>query len=110
MQRGIIAATGLTVCAEDLGLNIEKDDETEIEDVVDIGDYQPDGSFEQQIHKYKVKLALSAVIENDGNKTLSARKLGISRAYLHRLIRQAETAPVLEEPPAIRQLPERGAA
>ena len=28
--------------------------------------------------------------ENNGNKTLAARSLSISRAYLHRLIRLAE--------------------
>ena len=59
--------------------------------MVDIGDYQPAGSFERQIHEYKVKLAVSAVRENNGNKTLAARSLCISRAYLHRLIRLSET-------------------
>jgi hypothetical protein len=37
-----------------------------------------------------VKLAVNAVRENNGNKTLAARSLSISRAYLHRLIRLAE--------------------
>jgi DNA-binding NtrC family response regulator len=110
MQRAIIVATGLTVCAEDLSLNIEKDDETGFEDVVDIGDFQSDSSFDRQIHEYKVKLAFSAVRESKGNKTLSARKLGISRAYLHRLIRLAEPGLVSPEPPETRQLPDLGAA
>jgi hypothetical protein len=37
------------------------------------------------------------VRENNGNKTLAARSLCISRAYLHRLIRLAETDPAFAE-------------
>ena len=44
-------------------------------------------SFEEQTRDYKTKLALRALAECNGNKTLAARKLGISRAYLHRLLR-----------------------
>jgi len=36
------------------------------------------------------RLAINAVREHNGNKTLAARSLSISRAYLHRLIRLAE--------------------
>jgi DNA-binding NtrC family response regulator len=110
MQRAIIVATGPIICAEDLSLNIEEDEGTGFDDVVEIGDYQPAGTFERQIHDYKVKLALSAVRENNGNKTLAARKLEISRAYLHRLIRLAPPEPLLEKPPETLRLPERGAA
>jgi DNA-binding NtrC family response regulator len=95
MQRAIILALGKTICAEDLSMSIEEVDADiadigEIPDVVDIGDYHPAGSFERQIRDYKVKLAVNAVKENNGNKTLAARSLCISRAYLHRLIRLAE--------------------
>jgi DNA-binding NtrC family response regulator len=45
------------------------------------------GTFEKLIHSYKVRLALKAIEECKGNKTLAARSLDISRAYLHRLIR-----------------------
>jgi DNA-binding NtrC family response regulator len=65
--------------------------------VVDIGDYHPAGSFERQLRDYKVKLAISAVRENNGNKTLAARSLCISRAYLHRLIRLGEPDPLFEQ-------------
>jgi transcriptional regulator with PAS, ATPase and Fis domain len=44
-------------------------------------------SFEDQLRQYKVKLANKAILECNGNKTLAARKLRVSRAYLHRLIR-----------------------
>jgi DNA-binding NtrC family response regulator len=89
IQRAIVMTPDRTVRAEDLSLNIQEDDAAGIEDgdVVDIADYQPTGSFERQLHDYKIKLAVNAVRENNGNKTLAARSLCISRAYLHRLIR-----------------------
>jgi DNA-binding NtrC family response regulator len=92
VQRAIILAPGKTVRAEDLNLNVEEADVDigDIDDVADIGDYHPAGSFERQLRDYKIKLAVAAVRENNGNKTLAARSLCISRAYLHRLIRLAE--------------------
>jgi DNA-binding NtrC family response regulator len=45
-------------------------------------------SFEEQLHDYKVKLAIEAVKGCNGNKTLAAQSLNISRTYLHRLIRE----------------------
>jgi DNA-binding NtrC family response regulator len=96
MQRSIILAPGKVVRAEDLSLNTEESD-VDIGDIVDIGDYHPAGSFERQLRDYKVKLAVNAVRENNGNKTLAARSLCISRAYLHRLIRLAEPDTVFEQ-------------
>jgi DNA-binding NtrC family response regulator len=92
VQRAIILAPGKTVRAEDLSLSVEEADADigDIDDVADIGDYHPEGSFERQLRDYKIKLAVAAVRENNGNKTLAARSLCISRAYLHRLIRLAE--------------------
>jgi DNA-binding NtrC family response regulator len=91
MQRAIILSPGMTVRVEDLALSLpEEDNGVDGEDVVDIGDYHPAGSFERQLRDYKVKLAITAVRENNGNKTLAARSLSISRAYLHRLIRLSE--------------------
>ena len=48
------------------------------------------GCFERQVRQYKTKLAHTAIQECNGNKTLAARNLNISRAYLHRLIRGEE--------------------
>jgi DNA-binding NtrC family response regulator len=101
MQRAIILAPEKTVRAEDLSISID-DVEGDIgdiadADVVDIGDYHPAGSFERQLRDYKIKLAVTAVRENNGNKTLAARSLCISRAYLHRLIRLAEPDSVFEQ-------------
>jgi DNA-binding NtrC family response regulator len=84
IQRAIILAPEMTIRPEDLPLNMHSDK------VIDISEYNPEGTFERQLRDYKVKLAMDAVRENNGNKTLAARSLGISRAYLHRLIRLAE--------------------
>jgi len=97
MQRAIVLAPGLSVRAEDLNLTVPDEEGLDSEDVVDIGDYHPAGSFERQIRDYKVKLAVTAVRENNGNKTLAARSLSISRAYLHRLIRLAEPDPMFDQ-------------
>ena len=83
IQRAIILAHGTRVGVGDLPQNIHE------EGIVGIDDYQPAGSFERQLRDYKLKLAVAAVREHNGNKTLAARSLQISRAYLHRLIRGA---------------------
>ena len=79
----------------------QEEDPGAFDEVVDIADYQPAGSFERQLRDYKVRLAVAAVRENNGNKTLAARSLSISRAYLHRLLRLAETdaEAIYTEPP-----------
>jgi len=97
IQRAIILAPERTIRVEDLPLNPQEESVDDIGDVVDIGDYHPAGSFERQLRDYKIKLAASAVRENNGNKTLAARSLCISRAYLHRLIRLAETDPAFAQ-------------
>jgi len=97
MQRAIILSPGMTLRAEDLTLSLPEEDDVDGEDVVNIGDYHPAGSFERQLRDYKVKLAVTAVRENNGNKTLAARSLSISRAYLHRLIRLAEPDPMFDQ-------------
>jgi DNA-binding NtrC family response regulator len=83
IQRAIILAQDTSIKLEDLPQHIQD------EGIVSIDDYQPAGSFERQLRDYKIKLAVQAVREHNGNKTLAARSLQISRAYLHRLIRGA---------------------
>ncbi len=99
MQRAIILAPGRHVRAEDLSLKTQDQDDEAIpfDEVVNIADYNPAGSFERQLRDYKIKLAVAAVRENNGNKTLAARSLSISRAYLHRLLRLAEADPLYAE-------------
>src|SRR5579863_8711164 len=91
IQRAIILAPGMTIRAEHLPLTMHTDK------IIDISEYNPECTFERQLRDYKVKLAIDAVRENNGNKTLAARSLGISRAYLHRLIRLAEPDVVFEQ-------------
>jgi len=95
MQSAIIMAHGQTLKLTDLPLPLQG------ENVVDIGDFQPAGSFERQLRDYKMKLAVQAVRDNNGNKTLAARSLCISRAYLHRLLRQAGEDRLLAEPESV---------
>jgi DNA-binding NtrC family response regulator len=104
MQRAIILSSGKIVRAEDFSLRIDEADPYSSDlgdladgDIVDISDYNPAGSFERQLRDYKIKLAVNAVRENNGNKTLAARSLCISRAYLHRLIRLAEPDALFEQ-------------
>ncbi len=59
-------------------------------DLLGLGDALPGASFEDQLQDYKIKLAHKAVEECNGNKTLAARSLSISRTYLHRLIKDTE--------------------
>jgi DNA-binding NtrC family response regulator len=92
IQRAIILTNGDTITLDSLPANLQE----EHKDVVSIDDYNPSGSFEQKIRGYKVQLAMTAVRENSGNKTLAARSLQISRAYLHRLLRVAEPGEVLD--------------
>lgn len=85
MQRSIIMAEGYTIQATDLpeaiqNLKLQEED-----------DDLPSGSFERLVRDYKIKLASDAIAECNGNKTLAAQSLSISRAYLHRLIRNPTT-------------------
>ena len=89
IQRGIILAHGDMLRAEDLPRNLHEEAVTNEQDCV------PGGTFERQLREYKIKLAETALRENNGNKTLAARSLSISRGYLHRLIRLGGTDSVL---------------
>jgi DNA-binding NtrC family response regulator len=93
LQRAIILAPGEMVRADDLSIAGHEDENADggMDDVVDIADYNPAGSFERQLRDYKIRLAVNAVREANGNKTVAARSLDISRAYLHRLLRLGET-------------------
>ncbi|MDR3736119.1 MAG: sigma-54 dependent transcriptional regulator, partial [Acidobacteriaceae bacterium] len=67
IQRAIIVAHDASIRAEDLPQHIQD------EGVISIDEYEPAGSFERQIRDYKIKLAVAAVHEHNGNKTLAAR-------------------------------------
>jgi DNA-binding NtrC family response regulator len=91
IQSAIILTHAKSVRAEDLPLAIRGSN------VVAIGEFASGGSFEQQILDFKIKLITAAIRENNGNKTLAARSLNISRAYLHRLIRLGEPDQIFED-------------
>jgi DNA-binding NtrC family response regulator len=83
IQSAIICADTETIQLKDLPECFrETDAEAEAEE-----DVPQIGSFERLLREYKMKLAMKAIEDCHGNKTLAARSLNISRAYLHRLIR-----------------------
>jgi DNA-binding NtrC family response regulator len=90
IQRAIILAQGTSIGMQDLPLDIQ------VESVIQIDEFQPSGSFDRQLRDYKIRLAETAVRDNNGNKTLAARSLNISRAYLHRLLRLADPIALVE--------------
>jgi DNA-binding NtrC family response regulator len=92
VQRAIILAHTTSIRIEDLPPHIVDDA------VISMDEFQPAGSFERQLRDYKIKLAVAAVREHHGNKTLAARSLQISRAYLHRLLRAAGQDVPADEP------------
>jgi DNA-binding NtrC family response regulator len=91
IQRAIIVAKETSISVADLPGNILE------EGAADAEDCPSTSTFERQIRDFKLKLAIEAVREHDGNKTLAARSLQISRAYLHRLIRPSGPALVEDE-------------
>ena len=91
IQRAIILTKGNTLRLADLPATLREESRTTFEESI------PGGSFESQLRDYKIRLAATAVRENNGNKTLAARSLSISRAYLHRLIRLADPEALYEE-------------
>ena len=90
VQRAIILAPGTMIREDDLPRNIREDSVANEDDCI------PGGSFERQLRDYKIKLAEAALRENNGNKTLAARSLCISRGYLHRLLRLADAEPIYD--------------
>jgi DNA-binding NtrC family response regulator len=92
IQGSIIRADSDTISPQDLPEPLQDRDPVAVD-----GDYPRLGTFERMLRDYKVKLAIKAIEDCNGNKTLAARSLDISRAYLHRLIRlsgQVDTADV----------------
>jgi len=85
IQRAVILAEGDTIRAQDLPDTLQS--------AVVSGGPPAEAemqSFEEQLHGYKIRLATQAILDCNGNKTHAARKLSISRAYLHRLVRPDE--------------------
>lgn len=84
IQSAIICADSETIELTDLPARLQESN------ISPNGDVDQCGSFESQIRDYKIRLAVKAIEQCNGNKTMAARTLNISRAYLHRLVRQSE--------------------
>ncbi|MEX2260545.1 MAG: sigma-54 dependent transcriptional regulator [Bryobacteraceae bacterium] len=84
IQRAVIIADGDSIGPRDLPEHLEQPGVPVLE--------VKSNSFEDQLRQYKITLANKAIVDSNGNKTLAARSLKISRAYLHRLVRNSEDA------------------
>jgi DNA-binding NtrC family response regulator len=85
IQGAVILTDANSITKTDLPEHIqqlEQDSAAPLEDAPD--------SFEELMRQYRINLANRALTECRGNKTLAARKLQVSRAYLHRLIRTGD--------------------
>jgi DNA-binding NtrC family response regulator len=82
IQSAVILADGDSITRGDLPDHIQQLAKPEM---VPNG-FESDG-FEERLRQYKINLANNAITECNGNKSHAARKLRVSRAYLHRLIR-----------------------
>jgi len=94
IQRAIILAPGKRLRLQDLPSNLREEASLAIPD-----DNGRQTTFEEQLSDCKVRMAVAAVRENNGNKALAARSLNISRSYLYRLIRLAESGTGLKNDP-----------
>jgi DNA-binding NtrC family response regulator len=81
IQSAVIRTDGNSISLGDLPEHIQQ-----FSDDTYVFSMEPD-SFEDLVRQYKIKLAHKKLIECDGNKSQAARKLKVSRAYFHRLIR-----------------------
>ncbi len=84
IQRAIIMASGDTINRRSLPL------QTIPNNVIGISEHHSANSFDRNLLSYKVTMAMAALKEYQGNKSLAARSLGISRPFFYRLIRLGE--------------------
>ncbi|HLY17094.1 MAG TPA: sigma-54 dependent transcriptional regulator [Bryobacteraceae bacterium] len=78
IQGAVILAEGESIGPDDLPAEFRP---------VELAPVPTAESFEEQIRTYKLQLVNKALVSCNGNKTMAARSLNISRAYLHRLLR-----------------------
>ncbi len=84
IQSVVVLSEGETIRAQDLPKTLQCPRLVTLSDL-DAG--MESLSFEERLRDYKIKLATQAILDCNGNKTNAARRLSISRAYLHRLVR-----------------------
>ena len=56
-----------------------------------------DSTYEDEVRNFKRRLVMRTLLECDWCKVEAARRLGVARSYLHRLITQLEIAPMETE-------------
>jgi transcriptional regulator with PAS, ATPase and Fis domain len=86
IQRSIILADGSQIGATDLPDDF-KDLVSMNSEGGEVDESFNCASFDELIHEFRISVVRKAIAESKGNKSLAARKLGLSRAYLHRLMR-----------------------
>jgi DNA-binding NtrC family response regulator len=67
---------------------------------------QAGGSYEEEVRQFKRRLLVRALQESSWCKVETARKLGVARSYLHRLIAQLQIPPQEEAPAGANLAPE----
>jgi DNA-binding NtrC family response regulator len=82
IQRALIICDSGEILPEYLPESVQQPD------VSGLGDVLTACSFEEQLQAFKLAVARKAIHECNGNKTMAAQSLNISRAYLHKLIRE----------------------
>lgn len=80
VQGAVILTDGDSIARSDLPEHLQVEE--------DVCDRMMAETFGELLHQFKIDVANKAVAECNGNKTLAARKLNVSRAYLHRLLRK----------------------
>jgi len=81
IQSAVIRTDDTSISLSDLPEHIQQ-----LSNEMCLSSLEPE-SFEDLVRQYKTNLVHKTLMECDGNKSLAARKLKVSRAYFHRLIR-----------------------
>ena len=87
IQSIVVLSEGETIRAQDLPEALQQ--RISPDTMIDTEAGEESQFFEERIRDYKIKLATKAILDCNGNKTNAARRLNISRAYLHRLVRSS---------------------
>jgi DNA-binding NtrC family response regulator len=91
IQGAVILADGGSITPADLPESVQ-----ELDEDTGTGEAEGDGpgesgsaSFDDLLRQFKISVANQAIMACNGNKTHAARRLRVSRTYLHRLLRLA---------------------
>jgi transcriptional regulator with PAS, ATPase and Fis domain len=84
IQRSIILADGIHIGVAELPEDFKVIAHAEDENATESFD---GGSFEERIDEFRINVIRNAIAASNGNKSVAAKKLGLSRAYVHRLLR-----------------------